>query len=298
MLLTASLLEVSVSIFEGWILWLSYFQSFPVTQYLPVILLLPSPCLCLFHVHLPWLHGGDSLEVLTSFLMFQHFLHLQLKLNSFLIFLSWYLTEVKYTNIPKQWLMYNKHLPRCWGQEEKGTTEGEMAGWHHWLDGRESQWTPGVGDGQGGLACCDSWGHRESDMTEWLIWSDLIWRCSYFFLIINPFVFLSFSRSANSSIFILCLCSLNKVLLSPVTQLFIWLWMFPPCLPSRPDIINDKLFYKEDFHLLDEKVKAYDFKLLFQKFTLYTPIINYFRIAVLLELCTLFSTDNYCKNWS
>ena len=128
-----------------------------------------------------------------------------------------------------------------------------------------------------------------------LIWSDLIWRCSYFFLIINPFVFLSFSRSANSSIFILCLCSLNKVLLSPVTQLFIWLWIFPPCLPSRPDIIKDKLFYQEDFHLLDEKVKAYDFKL-FQKFTLYTPIINYFRIAVLLELCTLFSTDNYCKN--
>ena len=57
---------------------------------------------------------------------------------------------------------------RGWGQEEKGTTEDEMAGWYHWLDGRESEWTPGVGDGQGGLACCDSWGHKESDMTEWL----------------------------------------------------------------------------------------------------------------------------------
>ena len=43
-----------------------------------------------------------------------------------------------------------------------------------WPDGRESQWTPGVGDGQGGLACCDSWGRKESDTTEWLIWSDLI----------------------------------------------------------------------------------------------------------------------------
>ena len=64
---------------------------------------------------------------------------------------------------------------RDWGKEEKGTTEDEMAGWHHWLDGRESQWTPGVGDGQGGLACCDSWGHKESDMTEWLNWPDLIW---------------------------------------------------------------------------------------------------------------------------
>ena len=61
-------------------------------------------------------------------------------------------------------------------------TEDEMAGWHHWLDGHESQWTPGVGDGQGGLACCDSWGRKELDTTERLIWSDLIWlRLSYGF---------------------------------------------------------------------------------------------------------------------
>ena len=62
---------------------------------------------------------------------------------------------------------------RDWGQEEKGTTEDEMAGWHHWLDGRESEWTPGVGDAQGGLTCCDSWGCKESDTTEWLNWTDL-----------------------------------------------------------------------------------------------------------------------------
>ena len=49
-----------------------------------------------------------------------------------------------------------------------------MAGWHHWLDGRESQWTPGVGDGQGGLACCNSWGRKELDTTERLIWSDWV----------------------------------------------------------------------------------------------------------------------------
>ena len=48
-----------------------------------------------------------------------------------------------------------------------------MAGRHPWLDGRESQWTPGVGDGQGGLACCSSWGRRESDMTERLNWTEL-----------------------------------------------------------------------------------------------------------------------------
>ena len=62
---------------------------------------------------------------------------------------------------------------RDWGQEEKGTTEDEMAGWHHWLDGCESGWTLGVGDGQGGLACCDSWGRKESDMTEQLNWTEL-----------------------------------------------------------------------------------------------------------------------------
>ena len=48
-------------------------------------------------------------------------------------------------------------------------TEDEMAGWHHQLDGCESEWTPGVGDGQGGLACCDSWGRKELDITERLI---------------------------------------------------------------------------------------------------------------------------------
>ena len=62
---------------------------------------------------------------------------------------------------------------RDWGQEEKGTTEDEMAGWSHQLEGREFEWTPGVGDGQGGLACCDSWGHKKLDMTEQLNWSEL-----------------------------------------------------------------------------------------------------------------------------
>ena len=75
----------------------------------------------------------------------------------------------------KSWLIgKDSDAGRDWGQEEKGMTENEMAGWHHWLDGRESQWTLGVGDGQGGLACCDSWGREEPDTTERLIWSDLI----------------------------------------------------------------------------------------------------------------------------
>ena len=67
------------------------------------------------------------------------------------------------------------HAGRDWRQEEKGTTEDEMAGWHHWLNGCESEWTPGVGDGQGGLACCNSWGRKESDTTEQLNWTELNW---------------------------------------------------------------------------------------------------------------------------
>ena len=77
----------------------------------------------------------------------------------------------------KSWLIgKDSDDGRDWGQEEKGTTEDEMAGWHHWLDGHESEWTPGDGDGQGGLACCDSWGRKESDMTEWLNWTELNWK--------------------------------------------------------------------------------------------------------------------------
>ena len=74
----------------------------------------------------------------------------------------------------KSWLIgKDSDSGRDWGQKEKGTTEDEMAGWHHWLDGPEFEWTPRVGDGQGGLACCDSWGHKESDTTERLNWTEL-----------------------------------------------------------------------------------------------------------------------------
>ena len=86
-------------------------------------------------------------------------------------------TPVLWTPHANSWLIgKDSDAGRDWGQEEKGTTEDEMAGWHHWLDGRESQWTPGVGDGRGGLACCKSCGHKESDLTERLIWSDLTYR--------------------------------------------------------------------------------------------------------------------------
>ena len=84
------------------------------------------------------------------------------------------LQSVLWPSHAKSWLTgKDPDAGKDWGQEEKGTTEDEMAGWHHQLDGRGFEWTPGVGDGQGGLASCDSWGHKESDTTERLNWTEL-----------------------------------------------------------------------------------------------------------------------------
>ena len=75
----------------------------------------------------------------------------------------------------KSWLIgKDPDAGRYWGQEEKGTTEDEMAGWHHRLDTHEFGWTPGVDDGQGGLACCDTWGCKESDTTERLNGTEML----------------------------------------------------------------------------------------------------------------------------
>ena len=74
----------------------------------------------------------------------------------------------------KSWLIRkDPDTMKDWTQEEKEMTEDEMVGWHHWLDGRESEWTLGVGDGQRGLACCNSWGRKESKTTEQLNWTEL-----------------------------------------------------------------------------------------------------------------------------
>ena len=96
---------------------------------------------------------GCSLEGLILKLRLQHFGHLMLRVDS----------------------LEDSDAGRDWGQEEKGTTEDEMAGWHHWLDGREFEWNLGVGDGQGGLECCNSWGRKESDMIGWLKRTELNW---------------------------------------------------------------------------------------------------------------------------
>ena len=83
-------------------------------------------------------------------------------------------TPVLWPPHAKSWLIgKDSDDGRDWGQEEKGTTEDEMAGWHHWLNGCEFELTLGDGDEQGGLACCGSWGHKVSDTTEWLNWTEL-----------------------------------------------------------------------------------------------------------------------------
>ena len=82
-------------------------------------------------------------------------------------------TPVLWPPHAKSWLIgKDSDAGKDWGQEEKGTTENEIAGWHHRLNGHEFEWTLGVGDGQGGLECCNSWGRKESDRTEWLNWTE------------------------------------------------------------------------------------------------------------------------------
>ena len=80
-----------------------------------------------------------------------------------------------------------------WRQEEKGMTEDEMVGWHHWLDGHEFEQALGVGDGQGGLVCCSPWGRKELDTTEQLNWTEKVnlrswWRRLLMLLRINPWL--------------------------------------------------------------------------------------------------------------
>ena len=72
----------------------------------------------------------------------------------------------------KNWLIWKDLDGKDWRQEEKGMTEDEMVGWHHWLNGHEFEQAPGVGDGQGGLVCCSPWGSKEPDPTEQLNWTD------------------------------------------------------------------------------------------------------------------------------
>ena len=99
-------------------------------------------------------------------------------------------TPVLWPPHTKSWLIgKDSDAGRDWGLEKKGMTEDEMAGCHHWLNGRESEWTPGVGDGQGGLACCDWWGRKESDKIERMNWTDGTEHHDLSFLNVEVFFF-------------------------------------------------------------------------------------------------------------
>ena len=83
-------------------------------------------------------------------------------------------TPILWLSDVKNWLIgKDPDAGKDWRQEEKGTTEDEMVGWHHQLNGHESERALEVGDGQGSLACCSPWGHKESDLTEKMNWSDI-----------------------------------------------------------------------------------------------------------------------------
>ena len=132
--------------------------------------------------------------------------------------------EILWPPHAKIWLIgKDPDAGRDWGQEEKGTTEDEMAGWDHWLNGHEFEWTLGVGDGQGGLACCNSWGHKESDTTEWLNWTEYLkfmpsfFPCGPLYRFIVPFYFVCTRRSFFVEDFrylLNCFCSHKTTLTS------------------------------------------------------------------------------------
>ena len=118
-------------------------------------------------------------------------------------------TPVLWPPYTKIWLIgKDSDAGRDWGQEEMGTAEYEMAGWHHWLDGRESEWIPGVGDGQGGLVCCDSWGRKESDMTERLNWTEIL-PTSYWIMYFSALVYKQIILYWILLLTFFCLCSLE-----------------------------------------------------------------------------------------
>ena len=83
-------------------------------------------------------------------------------------------TPILWPSDVESWLIWKySDAAKDWGQEEKGTTEDEMVEWRHWHNGCGFVWTPGVGDGQGGLSCCGSWSRRGLDTTERLNWTNL-----------------------------------------------------------------------------------------------------------------------------
>ena len=104
----------------------------------------------------PWIARRSSQSILKEISLNYSLEGLMLKLKlQYFAHLMWRTDSLEKTLI----------LGKTWRQEEKGMTEDEMVGWHHWLDAHEFEQALGVGDGQGSLACCSPWGHKELDTT-------------------------------------------------------------------------------------------------------------------------------------
>ena len=108
-------------------------------------------------------------------------------------------TQIFWPPDVKNWLIWkDPDAGKDWGQEEMGMREDEMVGWHHQLNGHGFGWTLGVGDGQGGLACCGSWGHKESGTTEQMNWTELNGEIRRFILNSKTKHMNSIDHSSNS----------------------------------------------------------------------------------------------------
>ena len=154
-------------------------------------------------------------------------------------------TPVLWLPDTKSWLIgKDPDAGRDWGQEEKGMTEDEMAGWHHWLDVCDSEWISGVGDGQGGLTCCNSWGLKKLDKTERLKWTEVNW----------PFILPSYTPSCGS----IC-CS---------------------TLPLLPGNNTQKAIDTPDTHILRPQLKGRLSKFMKGHFIFFPLIIYYFQSTV------------------
>ena len=145
-------------------------------------------------------------------------------------------TPILWPHYAKSWLIWkDPDAGKDWRREEKGTTEDEMLGWHHRLDGHEFGWTLGIGDEQGGLACCGSLGHKELDMTEQLNWTELNG------LVVFPTFFnLSLNLAIRSS------CSEPQ---SAPGLVFAWLYRASPSLAARIQSIWFQCWPSGDVHV-------------------------------------------------
>ena len=130
---------------------------------------------------------------------------------------------VKYTSVysvqfshsvvsDSRWPHESQHArPPC-PSPSPGVHPNSCAGWHHWLDGHGFGWTLGLGDGQGGLACCGSWGRKESDTTEWLNWTEALFHSELWFYFTKCmktfFLFLTNFPKSNSKWSVVCFCFL------------------------------------------------------------------------------------------